>query len=509
MWNKQFYYFDVHQWLKGDPAQPPPPPERLHQRNAGWKHVNTKEILSMPDKWEYPWFAAWDMAFHCFPLALVDLDFAKSQLLYLTKEWYMHPNGQLPAYEWNFSDSNPPIHAMVTWEIYRREKAANHGKGDVAFLTKVFHKLMLNFTWWVNNKDARGNNIFEGGFLGLDNIGVFDRNTLLPDGGHIEQADGTSWMAMYALNLLQIAHELSRYDKSFSDISAKFFEHFLNIAGAMNGLNETQGNLWDEADNFYYDRLRLPDNTSVPLKVRSLVGLIPLFVVETVAAADMAEDEALVERMKWFRQNRPDLADLVSHWDTENKAGIHLVSLMRGFRMKKTLKYLLDEKEFLSEYGIRSVSKYHQQQPFTYRLDGTAYSVAYTPGESDDDMYGGNSNWRGPVWIPMNYLVIQGLKRFYHYYGAEFKVECPTGSGNYYNLKEVANELTRRLYQIFERNSNGKRPVFGDAPMLQQDDYFKDNLLFYEYFHGDTGQGLGAAHQTGWTALIAVLDLET
>ncbi|RDC63469.1 MGH1-like glycoside hydrolase domain-containing protein [Adhaeribacter pallidiroseus] len=503
LWNKQFYYFDVHQWLKGDPGQPPPPPERLHLRNDCWKHVNAKEILSMPDKWEYPWFAAWDMAFHCFPLALVDLDFAKSQLLYLTKEWYMHPNGQLPAYEWNFSDSNPPIHAMITWEIYRQEKAANNGQGDVAFLTKVFHKLMLNFTWWVNNKDEHGNNIFEGGFLGLDNIGVFDRNTILPGGGHIEQADGTSWMAMYALNLMQIAHELSLYYSAYSDISAKFFEHFLYIAGAMNGLNELQENLWDEEDNFYYDRLRFPENKSVPLKVRSLVGLIPLFVVETVGEGGMQEDEALDQRMKWFRQNRPDLADLVSHWERKNAKGFHLISLMRGYRMKMTLKYLLDEEEFLSEYGIRSVSKFHQQHPFDFRLDGKHYSIRYTPGESDNNMFGGNSNWRGPIWIPLNFLIIQGLKRFYQFYGDEFKVECPTRSGNYYTLQEVAEELSSRVFKIFKKNAAGKRPLFGSAPLFQESKDFQDYILFYEYFNGDTGQGLGAAHQTGWTALIA------
>lgn len=508
LWSKQFYYYDVHQWLKGDPAQPAPPKERMQQRNHNWKHVNNMEILSMPDKWEYPWFAAWDMAFHCFPLSMVDPDFAKSQLLYLTKEWYMHPNGQLPAYEWNFSDSNPPIHAMVTWEIYRKEKVANNGKGDLSFLTKVFHKLMLNFTWWVNSQDETGNNIFEGGFLGLDNIGVFDRNSILPGGGHMEQADGTSWMAMYALNLMQIAHELSLYNKAYSDISAKFFEHFLYISGAMNGLNEGIDKLWDDEDGFYYDRLRFDNNVSVLMKVRSLVGLIPLLVVETVEEGEVKKDEALDTRMKWFRDNRPDLADMVSHWEKKGKNGIQLISLLRGYRMKATLKYLLDEKEFLSEYGIRSVSKFHQNNPFSCSLNGKKYSVKYTPGESEDNMFGGNSNWRGPVWIHMNCLIIEGLRRFYQYYGDDFKVECPTGSGNYYTLKEVADELSLRINKIFKRNSNGVRPVFGDSALFQNDEHFRDHILFYEYFDGDTGKGLGASHQTGWTALIATYDFD-
>jgi hypothetical protein len=505
LWCKQFYYYDVQQWLRGDPAQPPPPPQRLQNRNADWQHVHNSEILSVPDKWEYPWFAAWDMAMHCLPLALVDLDFAKNQLLYLTKEWYMHPNGELPAYEWNFNDSNPPIHALAAWEIYKREKAENQGIGDLLFLEKVFHKLMLNFTWWVNRKDADGNNIFQGGFLGLDNIGVFDRSKPLPSDEYIDQADGTSWMAMYSLNLLRIAHELSLGNAAYSDISAKFFEHFLYIAGAIHGYRNDQDNLWDEEDRFYYDRLRHANKASRPLKVRSLVGLIPLLVVEVLPVGETKSREAFYKRMEWFKQNRPELAQLVSLWDKKNEAGLQLVSLLRGFRMKKILERMLDEKEFLSDYGVRSLSKFHLDNPFSIHLDGQEYGVRYTPGESDSDIFGGNSNWRGPVWLPLNMLIIDGLRRFHAYYGPGFKVECPTGSGILLNLNEVADELSRRIMGLFKRNDQGWRPVFGSDATLQTNEHFKDHLLFYEYFHGDTGQGLGASHQTGWTALVANL----
>jgi glycogen debranching enzyme len=504
LWNKQFYYFNVHQWLNGDPAQPAPPPARKNVRNADWENLDTKEILSMPDKWEFPWFASWDMAFHCLPLAMVDIDFAKSQLLFLTKEWYMHPNGQLPAYEWNFSDSNPPIHAMAAWEVYRMEKAANNNKGDLRFLEKIFHKLMLNFTWWVNRKDARGNNIFQGGFLGLDNIGVFERNSPLPTGGYLEQADATSWMAMYSLNLLNISQELSLHNGAYHEISSKFFEHFLHIAGAMNGQKE---NLWDDGEDFYYDKLRLPDNGSVLLKIRSMVGLIPLFVVETIPDSEIKPDNAFYRRMKWFKENRPDLSDLVSHWGKTNKNGIHLISLLRGYRMKMILKKLLDENEFLSDYGIRSVSKFHQDNPYQFYVNGDAYRVKYNPGESDSNIFGGNSNWRGPVWLPMNALIIKGLRSFYLYYGDDFKIECPTGSGIYLTLNEVADELVCRVIKIFARNTEGVRPVYGDSWKQQTDKYFKDHILFYEYFHGDNGKGLGASHQTGWTALIAYFSL--
>jgi hypothetical protein len=500
LWNKQFYYYDVYQWIRGDAAQPPPPSQRLRARNAEWKHLHSKEIISVPDKWEFPWFAAWDMAFHCYALAMVDRDFAKTQLLNLVNEWYMHPNGQLPAYEWNFSDCNPPIHAMAIWEIYKAEKEANGGNGDVLFLEKVFHKLMLNFNWWVNRRDAKGNNIFEAGFLGLDNIGVIDRNAVSPNGGYLQQSDATGWMAMYALNMLRIAHELLWHNPAYTEITSKYFEHFLYIAGAMNGV---EGNLWDEEDKFYYDQLLMPNNTSVPLKVRSLVGLIPLFVVEVISEREIKHDDFFDQRNKWFEEYRPDLADLVSHWYLVNKNGTHLFSLMRGFRMKMTLKRLLDEEEFLSDYGIRSLSKFHQEHPYEFSCDHETHTVKYTPGESDNNMFGGNSNWRGPVWVPMNWLVIESLRRYYTFYGDDFKVECPTRSGRYMTLNEVADDLCRRVLRIFKRNEDGIRPLFGHNEKMQNDEYFKDYLLFHEYFHGDCGKGLGASHQTGWTALIA------
>jgi hypothetical protein len=394
---------------------------------------------------------------------------------------------------------------MAAWEIYKQEKANNKGTGDLLFLEKVFHKLMLNFTWWVNRKDADGNNIFQGGFLGLDNIGVFDRNKPLASGDYIDQADGTSWMAMYSLNLLRIAHELSLGNAAYSDISAKFFEHFLYIAGAIHGYREDQDNLWDEEDRFYYDRLRQTGKASLPLKVRSMVGLIPLLVVEVLPAGEIQNREAFYERMKWFKQNRPELAQLVSLWDKKNESGLQLLSLLRGFRMKKSLERLLDEKEFLSDYGIRSLSKFHQENPFFLHLEGKYYCIQYTPGESDNEVFGGNSNWRGPIWLPLNSLLIAGLRRFFLYYGPEFKVECPTGSGNLMDLSQVADELSRRLFRLFLRDDKGCRPVFGTNTKMQTDEHFKDHILFYEYFHGDTGQGLGVAHQTGWTALIATM----
>ncbi len=502
LWNKQFYYFNVHQWFKGDPCFAAPPAERKNIRNAEWETLNTKEILSVPDKWEFPWPAAWDMAFHCLPLTMVDPDFAKNQLLLLTKEWYMHPNGQLPAYEWSFSDSNPPLQAMATWEIYAAGKTANNGKGDIQFLEKIFHKLMLNFTWWVNRKDAKGSNIFEGGFLGMDNIGVFDRSQPMPTGGYLEQADATSWMAMYSLNLLKIANELSWHNNVYADISSKFFEHFLYIAGAMNG---PEGNLWDDGDNFYYDRINFSNDGSLPLKIRSLVGLIPLFVAEVLDSKSVQASTAFTKRMEWFKESRPDLANLVSNWGKQNKDGLLLISLMRGFRMKMVLKYLLDQNEFLSDYGIRSVSKYHLNNPYRLQVGGLCYDVQYTPGESTSSLFGGNSNWRGPVWMPMNSLIIKSLRTFHKYYGDEFKIECPTGSENYISLNEVADELTRRINRIFEKNEEGLRPFYGISAKEQYDVYFKDHILFHEYFDGDTGKGLGASHQTGWTALIASL----
>ena len=502
LWTKQFYYFDINHWLNGDPAEPKPPAERKNGRNSKWQHFNARDIISMPDKWEYPWFASWDLAFHCLALANVDMDFAKNQLMLLVRVWYQHPNGELPAYEWDFGDANPPVHARVTWEIYQKDKEANNGKGDTFFLERIFHKLMLDFTWWVNRKDAAGNNIFEGGFLGLDNIGVFDRNARLPMGEHLEQADGTSWMAMYSLNLLRIAAELASYNKAYSDIASKFFEHFIYIAGAMANLGENNQGLWDDQDGFFYDQLRLPDNSTEKMRVRSIVGLIPLFAAEILDADDIMNNPIFHNRMKWFSDNRPDLAGLVSRWNETKGSGKHLISLLRGYRMKSLLKYMLDENEFLSDYGIRSVSKYHLNNPYCVTVNGMEFSVKYTPAESDSGLFGGNSNWRGPIWMPINYMLIESLQRFYQYYGDDFKIECPTGSGVFMNLNEVANELYRRLSGIFLRDKTGKRAVFGNYDKIQSDPNFKDHLLFYEYFDGDNGRGVGASHQTGWSGLI-------
>lgn len=503
LWNKQFFYTDVRHWLSGDKGMPRPPAQRLKARNSKWAHLNTRDIISMPDKWEYPWFAAWDLAFHCLPLATVDMTFAKNQLILLTRDWYMHPNGQLPAYEWDFGDVNPPVHAMAVWNVYKTDKENNNGKGDTYFLERVFHKLMLNFTWWVNRKDQSGNNIFEGGFLGMDNIGVFDRNMHLPSGQHLEQADGTSWMAMYSLNLLRIATELTETDNAYADIASKFFEHFIYIVGAMSNLGENNEGLWDDEDGFFYDQIRFPDDGSIKMRVRSIVGLIPLFATEVLDEKDIMESPVFKDRMKWFAENRPDLASLVSRWNEKGNNGKHLISLLRGYRMKSLLKYMLDENEFLSDYGIRSLSKYHLKHPYHVSVNGVEFGITYVPGESDSGLFGGNSNWRGPIWMPINYLIIDSLHRFHMFYGDEFKIECPTGSGNFMNLKEVANELYARVSKLFMKNENGERPVYGRNSKLQADPHFKDHILFYEFFDGDTGLGLGAAHQTGWTGLIA------
>lgn len=502
LWSKQFYNYNVFQWLNGDPNQPKPPVERFKMRNYDWQHLTAREIISMPDKWEYPWFAAWDLSFHCLPLAKVDPDFAKQQLILLTREWYMHPNGQLPAYEWAMGDTNPPVHAMATWNVYKIDKLANGGKGDLFFLETVFHKLMLNFTWWVNRKDSAGNNIFEGGFLGLDNIGVFDRNAPLPTGGYMEQADGTSWMAMYSLNLMRIAIELATVNKTYEEIGVKFFDHFMYIAGAMSSMGDSKDGLWDEEDGFFYDGLELPDGTTQRLKVRSVVGLIPMFAVEVLDEADVINSPIFNQRFKWFYDNRPDLADQISRLNESNADGKRLVSLLRGHRMKMLLKHMLDEGEFLSDYGIRSVSKYHLDNPFRIMASGNEFSVKYLPAESDSGLFGGNSNWRGPIWMPMNYLIIESLERFYQYYGDEFKVECPTGSGVFMNLRDIANEIRTRLSGIFRKNKDGQRPVFGNNTKIQTDPAFADHILFHEYFDGDTGKGLGASHQTGWTGLV-------
>lgn len=505
LWSKQFYYYDVEQWLAGDPAQPPPPAARLNGRNHEWIHLNNDDIISMPDKWEYPWYAGWDLAFHCIPFALIDSGFAKSQLSLLTKEWYMHPNGQLPAYEWMFSAVNPPVHAWAAWRVYKIDEKNNDCKGDVAFLEGVFHKLLINFTWWVNRKDAEGNNIFQGGFLGLDNIGVFDRNAVLPAGGYIEQADGTSWMAMYSVNMMRIALELSRYNPVYQDMATKFFEHFLYIAGAMASMGDKASGLWDDEDSFYYDALKLPGTGSVKLKVRSIVGLIPLFAVEVLDHRLFDEAPEFTKRLKWFLKNRPDLADLVSRWEDKNEGEKHLLSLLRGHRMKKILERMLDENEFLSEYGIRSLSKVYEQHPYQFDLNGTLLEVGYSPAESPIGMFGGNSNWRGPVWMPVNYMIIESLQRFHYYYGDDFKIECPTGSGQYMSLIEVADFLTKRVIKLFTKDENGRRPFNGSYDKLQHDTAFSNYILFYEYFDGDNGRGAGASHQTGWTGLIAKL----
>jgi hypothetical protein len=507
LWSKQFYYYDVPQWLDGDPGQPPPPAERKNGRNQDWRHLNNADIVSMPDKWEYPWYAAWDLAFHMLPMAVIDAEFAKDQLVLLTREWFAHPNGQLPAYEWAFGDSNPPVHAWAAWRVFQIDRKQRGDAGDLAFLERIFHKLLLAFTWWVNRKDARGKNIFQGGFLGLDNIGVFDRNVPLPDGTLLEQADGTSWMAMFSLNMLRISLSLALHNPVYQDIATKFFEHFLTIAEAMTNMGGAHSGvgLWNEEDSFYYDHLRPRGEPSIPLKVRSMVGLIPLFAVETLEPECIDRLPEFGRRMQWFLDNRPDLAKLVSRWHEPGRGDRRLLSLLRGHRMKCLLRRMLDEREFLSPYGVRSLSRYHLEHPYTLTLDGNTRSVAYLPAESDSGMFGGNSNWRGPIWFPVNYLIIESLQKLHHYYGDDFKVECPTGSGKLCTIEGVACELTRRLTGLFLRDQTGRRPVNGTNGKMQSDPHFRDHILFYEYFDGDTGRGLGASHQTGWTALVAKL----
>jgi hypothetical protein len=506
LWNKQLYYYNVDEWLKGDPHQPPPPPERWKGRNHEWGHLKNSNIVSMPDTWEYPWYAAWDLGFHCLIFALIDADFAKHQLLLLTHDWYMHPNGQLPAYEWSFSDTNPPVHAWAAYRVYEIDKLNNGGKGDIPFLETVFHKLLLNFTWWVNRKDQEGNNIFEGGFLGMDNIGLFDRsNTQLPDGSRLEQADGTSWMATYSLNLMRIALELSLANPVYQDMANKFFEHFLHIAAAMASMGTEIEGLWDEQDEFFYDTIRMPGDASVRLKIRSMVGLTPLYAVEVIDDHIMQALPEFAKRLSWLLEKRPDLAALVSRWHEKGSEEKHLLSLLRGHRVKRILYRMLDETEFLSDYGIRSVSKYHEQHPYELKMDGHLLTIKYTPAESDVPLFGGNSNWRGPIWLAPNYLLIEALQRFYIYYGDDFKIEYPTHSGKFYTLNEISVELSKRLSAIFLRDAKGLRPVFGHNEKMQYDPHFKDYILFHEYFHGDNGKGLGASHQTGWTGLVAKL----
>jgi hypothetical protein len=504
LWSKQFYSYEVRRWLKGDPAVPEPPAERLRGRNHEWTHLYNADVISMPDKWEYPWYAAWDLAFHCIPLALVDPDFAKEQLILLLREWYMHPNGQLPAYEWAFGDVNPPVHAWAAWRVYKIEQK-RRGRGDRKFLERVFHKLMLNFTWWVNRKDAEGRNVFQGGFLGLDNIGVFDRSAPLPTGGHIEQSDGTSWMGMYCLNMLAIALELAREDPAYEDVASKFWEHFVYIAYAMNNLGDEGIELWDEADGFYYDVLHLPDGQHFPLKVRSMVGLIPLFAVETLEPELLARLPGFKRRLEWFIDNRPDLTRNLACMRTPGHEEQRLLSIVDRDRLRRVLRYMLDEEEFLSPYGIRALSRVHRDHPYTLSVNGMEHRVDYEPAESSTGLFGGNSNWRGPIWFPVNYLLIESLQKFHYYLGDSYKVECPTGSGQMMTLWEVAAEISRRLTRIFLRGPDGHRPVYGSTEKFQRDPYWQDSVLFYEYFHGDNGAGIGASHQTGWTGLVAKL----
>jgi hypothetical protein len=499
LWSKQFYHYVVRDWLGGDPGHPPPPEGRKRGRNAEWGHLYNADVVSMPDKWEYPWYAAWDLAFHCIPLALVDSDFAKEQLLLLLREWYMHPNGQIPAYEWALGDVNPPVLAWAAYRVYKIEKK-RRGHGDLKFLRRVFHKLLLNFTWWVNRKDAEGRNVFQGGFLGLDNIGVFDRSAPLPGGGHLEQSDGTSWMAMYSLNLLSIALELASEDDGFEDVASKFWEHFVGIASAMNTLG-----LWDEEDGFYYDVLHRPGIDEQRLKIRSMVGLIPLFAVESFEPELLARFPAFSRRLEWFIDNRPDLIEGVACMRTPGANGRRLFSVVSPAKLRRVLTRMLDEAEFLSQHGVRALSRSHRDQPYRLEVDGRALSVQYEPAESSSGLFGGNSNWRGPIWFPVNYLLIESLQKFHHYLGDGFTVEFPSGSGRKLDLAQVAAELSRRLSSLFLRGPDGRRPAFGRDEKLQRDPHFRDHLLFHEYFDGDTGAGVGASHQTGWTGLVAKL----
>jgi len=503
LWSKQFYHYDVNRWLKGDPAHPPPPAERTKGRNHEWRHLYNADVISMPDKWEYPWYAAWDLAFHCVALAIVDSDFAKEQLLLMTREWYMHPNGQLPAYEWAFGDVNPPVHAWAAWRVYKVEMK-RRGEGDRKFLERIFQKLMLNFTWWVNRKDADGRNVFQGGFLGLDNIGVFDRSAPLPTGGHIEQSDGTSWMGMYCLNMLAIALELAKDNPAYEDVASKFFEHFVYICGAMNNLGGENIELWDNQDGFYYDVLSLPNGQRRPLKVRSMVGLIPLFAVETLDPELIDKLPGFKRRLQWFIENRPELSD---HIETEStdEGPRRFLSLVNRHRLKRVLRYMLDESEFFSPYGIRALSRCHAENPYRLGVNGTEYRVDYEPAESSTGLFGGNSNWRGPIWFPVNFLLIESLQKFHYFLGDSYKVECPTGSGKTANLWQVAGEISQRLTNIFTRGDDGRRPVFGATEKFHNDPNWRDLIPFHEYFHGDNGAGIGASHQTGWTALVAKL----
>jgi len=504
MWSKQFYHYDVRTWLDGDPAGPPPPKERLTGRNHDWTHLYNDDVVTMPDKWEYPWYAAWDLAFHTIPIALIDPDFAKEQLILLLREWYMHPNGQLPAYEWAFGDVNPPVHAWAAFRVYKIERRLR-GVADRGFLEKVFHKLLLNFTWWVNRKDPEGMNIFEGGFLGLDNIGVFDRSAPLPTGGHLEQSDATSWMGMYCLNMLAISLELAKEDPAYEDVASKFFEHFVHIAHAMNDMGTDGRSLWDDEDGFYYDVLQLPNGEEHFLKIRSMVGLIPLFAVETLEPEIIDRLPGFKRRMQWFVDNHPDMPEHIETTERSARGVRRLLSLVSRKRLKRVLERMLDESEFLSPYGVRALSRFHADHPYEVAVNGHVSRVDYEPAESSTGVFGGNSNWRGPIWFPVNFLLIEALQKFHHYYGEDFKVEFPTRSGSEFDLWHVAGEISRRLIRIFLRGKDGRRPAAGGMELFQNDPHWKDLVLFHEYFHGDNGAGIGASHQTGWTGLVAKL----
>ena len=504
LWNKQFYHYNVSKWLKGDIKSENPRNFNHYVRNTEWEHMQNKDVISMPDKWEYPWFATWDLAFHCVPFAILDSGFAKHQLKLLTKEWYIHPNGQLPAYEWDFSDVNPPVHAWSTFRVFKIDEKLN-GKPDIPFLESVFQKLLLNFTWWVNRKDKNGKNVFGGGFLGLDNIGAFDRNMNFKNGDHLEQADGTSWMAMYALNMMRISMELSLYNPIYEDMAIKFFEHYLYIAAAMDNLGETKNGLWNEEDGFFYDLLQLNNGDSVSLKLRSIVGLIPMFAVEVVEHELLEKLPNFRKRMDWILNNKPELANLVSHWEVEGRGGKHLMSVLRKNRLTRVLNRMVDENEFLSDFGIRSMSKVYAENPYVFSVDGKDFTVKYTPAESDSSMFGGNSNWRGPIWFPINFLIVESLQRFFYYYGDNLQIEYPAKSGAMRNLDYVATDLSQRLYSIFKSDEKGNRAFNGGNDLLNHNEFFKNYIMFHEYFNGDTGKGIGASHQTGWTATIAKL----
>jgi hypothetical protein len=504
LWSKQWYHYDVRRWLEGDPAQPAPPPERQDGRNREWSHLYNDDVVSMPDKWEYPWYAAWDLAFHTIALALVDAEFAKGQLNLFLREWYMHPNGQIPAYEWAFGDVNPPVHAWAAWRVYKIDKKRT-GRADRQFLEGVFHKLLLNFTWWVNRKDAEGMNVFQGGFLGLDNIGVFDRSASLPTGGHIEQSDGTSWMGMFSLNMLAIALELARDNPAYEGVASKFFEHFVQIAHAMDKRACSELSLWDDEDGFFYDALHLPGGEHRYMKVRSLVGLIPLLAVETLEPDVVAKLPGFKRRMEWFIRNRPEFREHLEAMAQSGGGERRLLSIVTREQLPRVLRLMLDEQEFLSPYGIRAVSQHHRDHPYVLPVDGREYRVDYEPAESSTGLFGGNSNWRGPVWFPINYLLIEALQKFDHFYGPDLQVEYPTGSGSRATLWDVATELSRRLTRIFLRGPDGRRPVHGGVRAFQEDPHWRDLIWFYEYFHGDNGAGIGASHQTGWTGLVAKL----